>query len=72
MAPGFGTGTGETARILLARHPLLPNATIVSRQPLPGSDNMSFADGHVGPIRMQDIKNVYWSLGFTPTNNPWP
>jgi hypothetical protein len=72
MAAGFGTGNGEVARILLARHPYLPNATIIQSQPLPGSDNMSYADGHAGLIHMQDIKNVYWSQGYTPTNNPWP
>jgi prepilin-type N-terminal cleavage/methylation domain-containing protein len=71
MAPGYGTGKGETARILLARHPFLPNATIVNSQPLPGSDNMSFADGHAGIIHMQDIKNVYWSQGYTPVASPW-
>ena len=71
MAPGFGTGQGETARVLLARHPLLPNATIVQSQPLPGSDNMSYADGHASLIRMQDIKNVYWSQGYVLAPNPW-
>lgn len=70
MSAGFGTGD-EVGRLILARHPLLPNATIVANQPLPGSDNMSFADGHAGPIRMQDIKSVYWSQGYTPVANPW-
>ena len=71
IAPGYGTSTGETARVLSARHPLLPNAAIATSQPLPGSDNMSFADGHGGIIRMQDIKNVYWNQGYTPLASPW-
>jgi len=71
MAPGFGQLNGEVARVLLARHPLLVNATIAQNQPLPGSDNMSYVDGHAGVIRMQDIKTVYWSQGYTPVSNPW-
>ena len=72
IAPPGGSIGDEISRVILARHPLLLNATIVQSQPLPGSDNMSYADGHAGLILMQNIKNVYWSQGFTPTNNPWP
>ncbi len=61
----------EINRVILARHPYLTSATIVQNQPLPGSDNMSFADAHVSPIHMEDIKNVYWSQGYTPVANPW-
>jgi prepilin-type N-terminal cleavage/methylation domain-containing protein len=75
MASGFGPGVGssspEIGRVILARHPMLANATIVKSQPIPGADNMSFADGHAALIRMQDIKNVYWSQGYTPVANPW-
>jgi prepilin-type N-terminal cleavage/methylation domain-containing protein len=71
LATGFGQTKGEIARVLLARHPFLPNAMIVSGQPLPGSDNMSYADGHARLIRMQDIKTVYWSQGYTPVTSPW-
>jgi prepilin-type N-terminal cleavage/methylation domain-containing protein len=66
------TSTGdEISRVILARHPFLRNAIITQNQPLPGSDNMSYADGHAGLIRMENIKNVYWSQGYTPVANPW-
>ena len=71
MAPGFGDSNGEVARVLLARHPLLPNATILNNQAIPGSANMSYADGHAAQLRMQSIKAVYWSRGYTPVSNPW-
>jgi prepilin-type N-terminal cleavage/methylation domain-containing protein/prepilin-type processing-associated H-X9-DG protein len=62
---------GELARVLLARHPLLVNPLIAQNQPLPGSANMSFADGHASAMHMQNIKTVYWTQGFTPVANPW-
>ncbi len=71
MAP-IGTSIGdEITRIMMARHPLLPNATIVQSQPIPGESNMSFANGHASRIRMQDIKTFYWSQGYIPVANPW-
>ena len=70
--PGSDPSIGyEIDRVLLARHPLLANATVVQNQPVPGESNMSFADGHANRIRMQDIKTFYWSQGFTPVSNPW-
>jgi prepilin-type N-terminal cleavage/methylation domain-containing protein/prepilin-type processing-associated H-X9-DG protein len=77
MAPGFGPGVyspspgSEIPRITLARHLYLPGAVITYQQAIPGEINMSYADGHAGTIRMQDIKTVYWSQGYTPVANPW-
>ncbi len=61
----------EIDRVIVVRHPLLPNPQIVQSQPLPGSANMSYADGHAGLIRMEDIKNVYWNATFRPRPDPW-
>lgn len=36
-----------------------------------GAINMGFADGHTSKWKLQDIKNVVWHVGFTPTANPW-
>jgi len=71
LATGFGNANGETARVLVARHPYLIGATIVKTQPLPGAINMSYADGHAGLLPLQNIKNVYWSQGYTPVASPW-
>ena len=73
MDPGFGSDVqaDEIARVLLARHPLLANATIVNNHPIPGASNAGFADGHAALLRMQDIKTVYWSRGYIPVGNPW-
>jgi prepilin-type N-terminal cleavage/methylation domain-containing protein/prepilin-type processing-associated H-X9-DG protein len=70
MAPGFGTANGEIARVMLARHPYLPNAAIGPIGTIPGAINMSYADGHAGLIYMQNIKNLYWSQGYVPVTNP--
>jgi prepilin-type N-terminal cleavage/methylation domain-containing protein/prepilin-type processing-associated H-X9-DG protein len=72
VPPGSSPSIGdEIDRILMARHPLLANATVVASLPIPGEGNMSFADGHATRIRMQDIKTFYWSRGYTPVSNPW-
>ena len=72
---GINVATGSTAsgfmgRLCVARHPL-KNGTTVLNQPIPGAINMGFADGHASLKKLQDIKNVVWSVGFTPNANPW-
>jgi hypothetical protein len=32
---------------------------------------MSYADGHAAKIRLQDIKNVTWHVGYEPIRDPW-
>ena len=68
QVPGEGTGLGNCS---IARHPLKRDAKAISGKPVPGSINMSFADGHTALIKLQDIKNVYWYLGYQPVANPW-
>src|ERR1019366_633243 len=64
MQYGFGNGVvGDIGRIMIARHPLMMNAVSVAKQPLPGAINMSYADGHAGRIRLEDLKTVYWFQG---------
>ena len=58
-------------RCCIARHPLTPNAKVVSRQVLPSGINMGFADGSARLQKLRDIKNVYWHQKFTPNANSW-
>jgi prepilin-type N-terminal cleavage/methylation domain-containing protein/prepilin-type processing-associated H-X9-DG protein len=62
---------GDIGRIMIARHPLMMNAMSVSGRPLPGNINMSFADGHAGLVRLEDLKTFYWFQGTATTANPW-
>jgi prepilin-type N-terminal cleavage/methylation domain-containing protein/prepilin-type processing-associated H-X9-DG protein len=66
---GSGGGGGLT-RFQIARHGSKPSSAAprsVSGNVLPGTINMSFADGHAQAVllNMQDIKtNLYWSLNW--------
>jgi prepilin-type N-terminal cleavage/methylation domain-containing protein/prepilin-type processing-associated H-X9-DG protein len=68
----FAGNTGTSlGRCCLTRHPLMRSAKSKAGQPLPSAINMSYADGHAGKIRLQDIKTVTWHLGYTPIQDPW-
>jgi prepilin-type N-terminal cleavage/methylation domain-containing protein/prepilin-type processing-associated H-X9-DG protein len=62
-----GTSLG---RCCLSRHPLM-HIKAKSGQPLPSAINMSYADGHAGKLRLQNIKTVTWHVGYTPIADPW-
>ncbi len=60
-------------RILIARHPLKP-AKATLRQPIPGSINMSFVDGHASLFRFADWGTLQWCKDYTPNPSilaPW-
>jgi prepilin-type N-terminal cleavage/methylation domain-containing protein/prepilin-type processing-associated H-X9-DG protein len=60
-------------RILVSRHPL-KSATAIFQQPLPGSINMAFVDGHASLFYFRDWKNLVWYKGYTPADGrvaPW-
>jgi len=65
-----GDQSTSMGRLSLSRHPLKPSKAIAN-QPVKGSINMSFADGHAANWKLQNIKNVVWHIGFTPNANPW-
>lgn len=69
------TGTTGTSlgRIALARHPLKRGASarVKRGDKLPSAINMSYADGHAGKLRLQDIKKVTWHVDYTPIADPW-
>jgi prepilin-type N-terminal cleavage/methylation domain-containing protein len=57
-------------RILVARHPLLRGAK-VARPNIPGTIQMGYVDGHVGRLKLQAIKTVYWHQNYVPTDDPF-
>lgn len=65
-----GDSLTSLGRCCLSRHPLM-RFKAKSGQPLPSAINMSYADGHAGKLKLQDIKNVTWHVGYEPINNPW-
>jgi prepilin-type N-terminal cleavage/methylation domain-containing protein len=66
-----GTDLSSFGRISVPRHPLLKNATVTPNQPLPGAENMSYADGHAGKLPLEQIKNLMWHVGSVPVGDPW-
>ena len=66
-----GTDLSPFGRISAPRHPLLKNAVNTPNQPVPGAENMSYADGHAGRLRLQQIKNLMWHMGSVPVGDPW-
>ncbi len=54
----------------IARHPVM-HVTVTAGQPLPGSINMGYADGHAGKLPLQQLKTVIWHVGFVPSDDPW-
>jgi len=60
---GFG-------RCSISRHPL-KRATTANGQAVLGAINMAFADGHASYLKLQQIKNAVWHVGFIPNANPW-
>lgn len=61
-------GPAGMDRMMIARHgPNLPNAVptaITITKPLPAGINLSFADGHVQNVPLENLWNFYW-------NNNW-
>ncbi|MEY2427751.1 MAG: hypothetical protein QOJ40_636 [Verrucomicrobiota bacterium] len=66
-----GTDLSPFGRISVPRHPVFKNAKTTPNQPLPGVENMSYADGHAGKLRLQQIKNLMWHMGSVPVGDPW-
>lgn len=66
----FAVSPNQMGRCTIARHGN-GNASQAPRyvapdEKLPGSINMGFVDGHVGPIRLEDLWKYYWHLDWQP------
>ena len=60
-------------RILVSRHPLKSGKTTFM-QPIPGSINVSYVDGHAALFKFQDWGNLIWYKNYVPTAGrpaPW-
>ena len=66
-----GNVNNSLGRCCLARHPLMRVAKVKSGQALPSAINLSYADGHAGKLRLQDIKVPTWHAGYVPIRDPW-
>ena len=67
----LGDVNTSLGRCCIARHPFLGKARVANKQPVPSGIDMSYADGHAGSIRLQDIKKVTWHVGYQPIGDPW-
>ena len=65
-----GDQSSSMGRIGLARHGSQALSAGLARvdtaQRLPGAINMSFYDGHVALVRLEDLWTLYWSVGYQP------
>lgn len=80
--PGLNLLTGDpTANlpatepdvIIVSRHPL-KGGTATVNQPIPGSINMAFSDGHASLFKFQDWGTLMWYKGYAPVAGrvaPW-
>ena len=67
----LGNVNGSLGRCTLARHPMGKKLKVKNGDALPSGINMSYADGHAGRLRLQDLKRPTWHQGYTPISNPW-
>jgi prepilin-type N-terminal cleavage/methylation domain-containing protein/prepilin-type processing-associated H-X9-DG protein len=67
----LGDVNTSLGRCCLARHPFIKSAKAKRGEKLPSGINMSYADGHAGKLRLQDIKKPTWHVDFVPIDDPW-
>ena len=57
-------------RICDARHRLM-KVTVNPGDKLPSAINMSYADGHVAKLPLENLKTVCWHVGYLGNSDPW-
>jgi prepilin-type N-terminal cleavage/methylation domain-containing protein len=67
----LGDADTSLGRCCLARHPAAGKIKVTQGKPLPSGIDMSYADGHAGNIRLQDIKKPTWHVGYKSIADPW-
>lgn len=71
-APTYGAGIGSAigmGNVAIPRHGARPNRVPTSwpaSQPLPGAVNVAFFDGHAGLVKLEDLWQLYWHVGYQP------
>ena len=69
------SSTSGMGRCTVARHGAGPTRAPVSfpaGQVLPGGINMGLADGHAELVKLQNLWNYYWHLGWVPPSTRPP
>jgi prepilin-type N-terminal cleavage/methylation domain-containing protein len=66
----IGDASTSLGRCCLARH-ALTRAKAIPGKRLPSGIIMGYVDGHASKLPLQNIKTVYWHLGFKPTSDPF-
>jgi prepilin-type N-terminal cleavage/methylation domain-containing protein len=71
--PGDANGIPSTQvdRMLIARHPVMNGAKAMFNQTIPGAIQMGYTDGHVGKLKLQELKMVYWHKDYVQIGSPW-
>jgi prepilin-type N-terminal cleavage/methylation domain-containing protein/prepilin-type processing-associated H-X9-DG protein len=74
---GYGN-TCQMTRIMIPRHGDLPpnkapNYTLItpSGVQFPGQINMGFVDGHQELVKIENLWNYYWNVGWIPSPTPY-
>jgi prepilin-type N-terminal cleavage/methylation domain-containing protein len=67
----YGDSHTGLGRCCLTRHPLGRAAPAAPGQRLPSAIQMSYVDGHVARLPLQDLKRVVWHKDYEPSAGPW-
>ena len=63
-----GRNDGGMGRFTIARHggrsAKSAPKNVPANSPLPGRNNVGFADGHVEPLKLNDLYKIYWSKNW--------
>jgi prepilin-type N-terminal cleavage/methylation domain-containing protein/prepilin-type processing-associated H-X9-DG protein len=64
-----GALTPDFGRLTIARHGI-PRSKVpthmTGRDPLPGAIDVAFVDGHVQPVKLENLWNLYWNSTYSP------
>jgi prepilin-type N-terminal cleavage/methylation domain-containing protein/prepilin-type processing-associated H-X9-DG protein len=69
LSPAHGRPVEPMAYVSIPRHGNRPSflpAAWPANQPLPGAVNVSFFDGHCGPVNLDHLWQLYWHAGYQP------
>jgi prepilin-type processing-associated H-X9-DG protein len=65
----YGTGGGQMGAFAIPRHGNRPSPVPTNwpqNQPLPGAVNVAFFDGHGETVKLDNLWQLYWNVGYTP------
>jgi prepilin-type N-terminal cleavage/methylation domain-containing protein/prepilin-type processing-associated H-X9-DG protein len=70
-----GADNNAMERITIGRHGLTSASgaprSVLAGTPLPGKNNIAFADGHVEPVRLENLWTLNWHVGWVqPSPRP--